>query len=293
MIWKKYKRVERVDPYPHISHLIQKETPKYWLMVCPFHPDNDPSLSIKKETGYFKCYGCGEHGPAAELLKKLGIEYGEQEERLFRLPKVESDSRRSVTPFKNLEKWPNKNWRGFPPIVMRYLGGKYDPFSNYSLVYELRRNGSIIGYLRCADHPMEDCPSYLTDEWVVEYMWPAHQLKPTKKVVISEGIRDIKACLINGIPGLVNFGTSNSMTEERLNLLRKLGVETVVLFFDPDKAGKKASLRIRKELKDTKEFKVYMVKSWEYFSSSDDLYSLMCKKSFRKKFKSNWRNVWK
>ena len=37
---------------------------------CPFHDDNNPSLSVDRERRDWRCWGCGEHGDAAALVMK-------------------------------------------------------------------------------------------------------------------------------------------------------------------------------------------------------------------------------
>lgn len=41
-----------------------------YLIACPFHEDNKPSLSINVSKGLFKCHACDEHGTAVKLLAK-------------------------------------------------------------------------------------------------------------------------------------------------------------------------------------------------------------------------------
>lgn len=44
-------------------------------MVCPFHDDHTPSLSLNDELGSFNCFGCGVHGGLVKfiaLLEKVG-----------------------------------------------------------------------------------------------------------------------------------------------------------------------------------------------------------------------------
>ena len=38
---------------------------------CPFHDDQNPSFQVDARKGYWKCFGCDEHGDAATLVMKL------------------------------------------------------------------------------------------------------------------------------------------------------------------------------------------------------------------------------
>jgi len=41
------------------------------LVCCPFHDDSNPSCGLWEDTGYFKCWGCGETGSFAEYVAKV------------------------------------------------------------------------------------------------------------------------------------------------------------------------------------------------------------------------------
>ena len=41
-------------------------------MLCPFHKDRNPSLSINIKEGIYNCFACGEHGNIHQLAKKFG-----------------------------------------------------------------------------------------------------------------------------------------------------------------------------------------------------------------------------
>ena len=42
----------------------------YWA-CCPFHLEKTPSMSIKADGQFFKCFGCGESGNVITFLMKL------------------------------------------------------------------------------------------------------------------------------------------------------------------------------------------------------------------------------
>jgi DNA primase len=48
-------------------------------IVCPFHNDHNPSLSIYKDGGSFICFACGEKGSFSKLIKKITGESIEKE----------------------------------------------------------------------------------------------------------------------------------------------------------------------------------------------------------------------
>ena len=42
----------------------------YWA-CCPFHMEKTPSMSIKEDGQFFKCFGCGEGGNVINFVRKI------------------------------------------------------------------------------------------------------------------------------------------------------------------------------------------------------------------------------
>ena len=42
----------------------------YWA-CCPFHMEKTPSMSIKEDGQFFKCFGCGEGGNVISFVRKI------------------------------------------------------------------------------------------------------------------------------------------------------------------------------------------------------------------------------
>jgi DNA primase len=47
-----------------------KRAGKHWRGLCPFHPDKNPSFYVSPDTGYYKCWACGESGDAFDWVMK-------------------------------------------------------------------------------------------------------------------------------------------------------------------------------------------------------------------------------
>lgn len=48
-----------------------KRSGERWVMVCPFHDDKNPSLTIYTETQSWHCFGCGKSGDIFEFVMEL------------------------------------------------------------------------------------------------------------------------------------------------------------------------------------------------------------------------------
>ena len=42
-----------------------------YLGRCPWHDDEEPSLSVDRDKGLYNCFGCGESGDAFTLVEKI------------------------------------------------------------------------------------------------------------------------------------------------------------------------------------------------------------------------------
>jgi len=294
----------------NLEGFAKRKSTNSWFIICPFHSDTDPSLSVivspthRMKVGNWKCFGCGKFGDWNDLAKALnlpivepdGIYVNDIEEEGFVIEDNPEDElveelktgKEKRIKLSKLLPWPNsRKWRGFSGDFIQKHGGKlYKLDGFYPLIFPcLKRNKKqIIGAIRCRLKKKKGYLSYLftSEEWISNYFFPEEYLKPTKIVVMVEGVRDNFGLIRNGIPSLATLGTSPKITEKRIATLTGLGIEKVVIFMDGDDPGKKASLRIREEL--VEDFGVKIFKTWKYFPGKDP-YKLSKNRDFVSKFK--------
>lgn len=56
--------------------LIDRVESNRMKIICPFHGDKNPSMSVNFDEGFFYCFGCGEHGNAEHFAKLVGKQRG-------------------------------------------------------------------------------------------------------------------------------------------------------------------------------------------------------------------------
>ena len=73
-------------------------------------------------------------------------------------------------------------------------------------------------------------------------VYPYDVLKETETdyVVLVEGVLDCLSLWALGIPSMCNFGVANNLSTSKIAFLLSLGVETIYISFDKDKAGQEA-----------------------------------------------------
>lgn len=71
--------------------------------------------------------------------------------------------------------------------------------------------------------------------------------KNAKSVVIVESVFNMTSCVKFGRPAVALLGTGNVL---QINQLKQLGVQEFILGFDPDDAGRRATNRLKRQLRD-------------------------------------------
>lgn len=138
---------------------------KYKIVcIIPGHQEKNPSLTLDRVSGYFRCYGCGHKGKLAELGKLIGIDLGsgkevevdpDIDEFALMASKLEgleetSSSVKTITAPPHLRSLPpNVKWRGMPASFLTEVGGKlwYDTRSYIERIwFPCMQGGELTGW---------------------------------------------------------------------------------------------------------------------------------------------------
>ena len=70
-----YELISKIKDNVDIVEFISKYIPlvkkgKNYFGLCPFHSDNNPSLSVSREKQIYKCFVCGEAGNVFNFIEK-------------------------------------------------------------------------------------------------------------------------------------------------------------------------------------------------------------------------------
>lgn len=149
---------------------------------CCFHAESTPSLSIKPDEEYFKCFGCGESGdaikfvmlaeelPFKQALSRVAQIMGISPEEVMKekneqkvlartkaalQPKMTRDELTSLWSFTGYE---SKGYRGIRDDITEFYGHRtsLDENGNVAARYypETNKEGSLCGY-KCRNHPKD------------------------------------------------------------------------------------------------------------------------------------------
>ena len=217
--------------------------------INPDHEDKNPSLSIDSVTGLGYCFSCGYK---FNVYTYFNESYNYQSQKIhFLRDKLESvksdvvglDMPDSFVPF-------NREFRGISSETMKRFEAFTVSNEDWSdrLVFPLRNaQGSIKAFIGRHMYSDEGAKYLIRPHKVKLPLFPAI-VKPVKGcVVLVEGIFDTLNLIDKGVTNVVcAFGTNtfSSRKDNRLTQLKMMGISKILVLFDGDMAGRKASTEL-------------------------------------------------
>lgn len=213
------------------------------ICVCPFHDDRGkPNLYVNANRGVYICHACGERGHLSSLGKEPVVELSDVREAIKELRKPARQDQAKLHPETWLQQYdfPHPYWedeRGFSRDTIKAFRLGYSPIEDVLTIPLRDSHGGILGVTK---RVLDDSkPKYrepkryqkglnLFGAWKVRWLG-------LDRVALVEGPLDAIACWDAGVPALGLQGAR--LTERQSFLLRSLGVKSVVLMLDNDRAG--------------------------------------------------------
>jgi len=255
------------------------------MCQCPFHEDKSPSCGVYTAVGmeiplgFFNCFGCGEKGPWNKFAEKLGLKtiagwqmiegeganltsrYRKNSDKLLTLDtKTFKSLMRSIGDVPNFP-WSHKTeWRGYPGKLIKDCEGQYlveswkEDTDNLMCFFPVAIGKKYYGGIRAYMIKPAGGMSYVNTkgDWVKNhglfpYNLTAKMIRQygLNYVVLTEGPRDALRLIAAGIPAMAILGGHN-FTATKLSLVLKLGLDSVFVMSDNDKAGKQMRKLIKK-----------------------------------------------
>jgi DNA primase len=212
-----------------------------YTILCPVHDEKTPSFKIWKDTGNYKCFGCGIAGTVHTLPKLLGKDYVIQTndpsyiKREATLDTIANKLKelRGIIPsdykLVDLEEYRKLNAEMIKDFGL-FTSSNYPHRICIPLFYKFKPYGVI------ARSMIDEEPKYLTDLVSGKLIpFPLDKIDTSLPLFITEGIFDMFAMRRAGFHNTVTvFGTSTF--KSALKYLPKVNKYYIV--FDGDKAGK-------------------------------------------------------
>lgn len=246
------------------------------LIKClnPDHPDRNPSMRIDKITGVFHCFSCGYKG---NLFKHYGVEKSKLDVLRTKVKRqIEKITIEQVglnIPEK-AEFW-DQSFRGVSKeLYIKFRAFVYEEdFPNRLIfpIYDI--TGKITNFCARSFNVFEKPKYKMYPPGASPPLFPMWAKPKFGTIILVEGIFDMLKLHDNGITFCMTAFGTKTIDEEKLNLLRLLGVTEIHLLFDGDIAGQNAAAKLA-EFIDSKGFVVRNINPADHFGEGIDPGSL-------------------
>ena len=249
---------------------------KDFLIKClnPEHDDSNPSMRMDRVTGIFHCFSCGHRG---NIFSKFGIEQSRLDmlrnslkkkieqtalERVgLQIPEdaifwdedyrgISAATYKKFKAFTYEEEFPNRLVFPIYDItgkITNFSARSFDPFAKPK--YKLYPAGS-----QAPIYPMTNKPKFST-------------------IVLVEGVFDMLKLYDSGVTFVMTAFGTQTVNEDKLSLLKMLGVHELHVLFDGDEAGQAAAEKVI-PLADSMGFHTKNIVLTNYFDEGADPGSL-------------------
>ena len=226
-----------------------KPSGRDYLVRClsPDHEDKHPSMRIDNITGVFNCFSCGFKG---NIFKMFGAPSNYLDIKRQKLMEAIEEKRSSSVgiPFPKGHTPYIGNWRGIKPETYKH----FDAF----LHHETQFNGRVVFPIRdITGKVVAFNGRHMTITDKVKYMiYPPHatmplypaSVKPIKgRVILVEGIFDMVNLFDKGLFNTICCFGTNTITADKLSILKMQDIMGVDIVFDGDEPGRKAAENVK------------------------------------------------
>lgn len=263
----------------------------YWIR-CPFHgggTEKTPSVVInlvenqKWPIGTFHCFSCGKHGDwnvlARELkLKEFNVDKFQAEIASDVFSREDEENLFGMSIFKTQDsvEWPrDKKWRSISGKLLNKIGAKFtysDIIKDTQIYLPVNVMGEEIGGINAlltrkdkSQKAYFNKPGAWSHKALFPYDYVSNSMN-TNLIALCEGPRDALNLIQHGLSALAILGTGTITGENKrglknkCDLLLNLDPDLVLLMFDPDGAGRRATNAAYKYLQDKVNLKVIKMK---------------------------------
>jgi len=244
-------------------------------IVCPFHEDINPSMSIYYDNGSFYCFGCGVHGNAADFVRLLNPKLNDLQamRKYFRI--LKSKKVKDIVPKrykkhnKTNEELYDISWdyyyglssvdwvndissevvrardymaqRGFDPETLNKVKAKVTYNNNYPIIFPMLDNGEFKGWVCRTDNPeIAKKRKYLYNTGFSRATTLVGDYSNCNYVFIVEGYMDRLKFIQYGVDNVAAI-LGWKMSHEQEQKLKKSNIKCVISALDNDKCGKKGT----------------------------------------------------
>ena len=249
-----------------------------WINIpCPFCVGNSGNhLGYRISNNHYSCFRCGFKPVTKVLIRILGISYGEAQRKIKEYKGRSRESKTAIKVVKVAFKMPDdtkplltnevavqylRKVRGFTRQQVHWIAKRFhlqatefmgfldDLDLSYRIIAPIFHEGEVVSW-QSRDYTDTSSLKYITCPAAVEIIEHKEVLynapNPIKYpiIILCEGIVDVWKVSLAGFPATCCFGVEYK--PRQVALLKKY--KKVIMFMDPDPAGKRAAKRLKRQL---------------------------------------------
>jgi putative DNA primase/helicase len=222
-----------------------KKSGSKWFARCPFHADNEPSLSLDLEKGLFKCFGCDAGGSVIDFhMRRYGLEFKAALHELAgraaldKYPSPGFGSKNQGKKFVSLTLAEFSQQKKLPPAFLQEHGVRQHTHEHYGTsrvefpYYDGKKTERAVRQRYGGRTSQEVKFLWRKEDKPRLYgLWRLAEFKKTGWVLVVEGESDTLTCWLHGVPALGVPGKENYATLRPVKALMDLAV---YLWQEPD-----------------------------------------------------------
>lgn len=288
-------------------------------IVCPFHPDVNPSMSVDLKKGTCYCFGCNEYFDAQKFVSRMESKYHglndlKSAQMYYKILKSKKCSDIHIERAMKQYKRPNKkqlydeaydyyhglgtidwtsseieevveareymNKRGFSPETLNQCKAKVTYNNSYGLIFPMLDNGKFRGWVcRTMIKEIEVRRKYLYNEGFSRAKTLVGDYGSENYVIVVEGYMDRLKFIQFGITNVVAI-LGWKMSGEQEKKLKEKGITHVISALDNDECGRKGT-RYLKTIFDVTRF-TYLKGIKDPGDMSEDKFKKMYSRTMKK-----------
>ena len=206
-----------------VRNPLKSDARGHWKALCPFHDDHDPSLSIERSTGLFKCFGCDAKGSVFDFEMRLrGVDFPTALGSLAKEAGLVNgrETRQIATTYDYLDE----------DRMLLFQAVRYDPKG-----FKQRQPDGKDGWVW-----------NLTGVRRVLYRLPELLAAPNASVYVTEGEKDADRLASEGLITTTNSGGAGKWRKEHAEALRR---RNVIILPDNDDPGREHAAEVARSLR--------------------------------------------
>jgi DNA primase len=216
-----------------------------YLVRClnPDHEDKHPSMRIDTTTGIFNCFSCGYKG---NIFKEFNAPSNYLEIKRQRLMQAIEEKRSSSVgiPFPKGHTPYTGNWRGIKPETYKH----FDAFEHHDtqfvgrVVFPIRDiTGKVVAFNGRHLNYIDKVKYMIHPPHATMPLYPASVKTIKGRVILVEGIFDMINLFDKGLFNTICCFGTNTVTPDKLAILKMQDIMGVDIIFDGDEPGRRAA----------------------------------------------------